>query len=108
MAYGHNLIYDGCPFGNAILTRYPVMEASNLRLPGTPGLEPRGLLTAIVSIDGRRVAFSSTHLTEGSDGRRSRHLQALAAARELESIDAPTILAGDLNSDPTDIPGRIL
>jgi endonuclease/exonuclease/phosphatase family metal-dependent hydrolase len=108
VVYGPNLIYDGGPFGNAILTRYPVVESHNLGLPGTFGLEPRGLLTAIVSVDGRRVAFSSTHLTEGSDGRHSRLLQALAVAQALHSTAAPTILAGDLNSDPTDVPERIL
>lgn len=106
--YGPNLIYDGGHFGNAILTRYPVVESHNLRLPGTSGLEPRGLLTAIVTVDGRRVAFSSTHLTEGSDGRHSRLLQALAVARALHSMPAPTILAGDLNSAPADVPERIL
>ena len=98
-----HFIYDGGPFGNAILTRYPVVESHNLRLPGTFGLEPRGLLTAIVIVDGRRIAFSSTHLTEGSDGRQSRALQAQAVARALHTMDAPTILAGDLNSDSTDL-----
>jgi len=108
VVYGPNLIYDGGPFGNAILTRYPVVESHNLRLPGTFGLEPRGLLTAVVIVDGRRVAFSSTHLTEGSGGRQSRLLQALAVARALHSMAAPTILAADLNSDSTDVPRRIL
>jgi endonuclease/exonuclease/phosphatase family metal-dependent hydrolase len=108
VVYGPNLSYDGGLFGNAILTRYPVAESHNLRLPGTFGLEPRGLLTAIVIVDGRRLAFSSTHLTDGSDGQQSRLLQALAVARALHSMAAPTILAGDLNSDATDVPGRIL
>ena len=108
VVYGPNLIDDDGLFGNAILTRYPVVESHNLRLPGTFGLEPRGLLTAIVIVDGRRVAFSSTHLTEGNDGRQSRLRQALAVARALHPIAAPTILAGDLNSDPTDVPERIL
>jgi endonuclease/exonuclease/phosphatase family metal-dependent hydrolase len=107
VVYGPNVLYDGGRFGNAILTRYPVIASSNLTLPGVSGLEPRGLLTAIVSVDGRRVAFSSTHLTEG-DGRHSRLLQALAVARALQSISAPRILAGDLNSDPGDVPERIL
>ena len=108
VVYGPNLIYDGGLFGNAILTRYPVVESHNLRLPGTFGLEPRGLLTAIVIVDGRRVAFSSTHLTEGSDRRKSRLLQALTVARALHSKAAPTILAGDLNSDCTDDSAWIL
>jgi endonuclease/exonuclease/phosphatase family metal-dependent hydrolase len=108
VVYGPNLIYDGGHFGNGILTRYPVVESHNLRLPGTYGLEPRGLLTVIVSVDGRRLAFSSTHLSEGSNGREGRLLQALAVAGALHSMATPTILAGDLNSEPTDGPERIL
>lgn len=108
VVYGPNLIYDGGPFGNAILTRYPVVESHNLRLPGTPRLEPRGLLTVVVSVGGRRVAFSSTHLSDGDAGRQGRLLQALAVKRALRSMTAPAILAGDLNSVPADVPARIL
>ena len=72
VVFGPNLIYDGGPFGNAILTRYPVVDSRNLRLPGTPGLEPRGLLTVVVSVGGRRVTFSSTHLSDGDEGSQSR------------------------------------
>jgi endonuclease/exonuclease/phosphatase family metal-dependent hydrolase len=106
--YGPNLIYDGGPFGNLILSRYPVIGSRNLRLPVAAGLEPRGLLTAIVRVGGRRLAFSSTHLSDGSDGGQSRTLQAVAVARALHSSAAPTILAGDLNSVPTDLPHGIL
>jgi endonuclease/exonuclease/phosphatase family metal-dependent hydrolase len=108
VVYGPNLLYDGGRFGNAILTRYPVLESHNLRLPGAFGLEPRGLLTAIVRIDGRRVAFSSTHLSDGTDGGPSRILQALVVARAVHSTAGPAIVAGDLNSVPTDLPERIL
>ena len=106
--YGPNLDYDGGRFGNAVLTRYPVVDARNLRLPGTFGLEPRGLLTVVVRVEGHRIAFSSTHLSDGGAGRQSRTLQALAVAGALRSSAAPTILAGDLNSVPTDLPVRIL
>lgn len=108
VVYGPNLLYDGGRFGNAILTRYPVGESHNLRLPGTFGLEPRGLLTAIVRVDGRRLSFSSTHLSDGSEGLQSRILQALSVARALQGMAAPHIVAGDLNSVPTDLPARIL
>jgi endonuclease/exonuclease/phosphatase family metal-dependent hydrolase len=108
VVFGPNLIYDGGPFGNAILTRYPVVDSRNLRLPGTPGLEPRGLLTVVVSVGGQRVTFSSTHLSDGDEGSQSRAVQALAVARALRSTTAPTILAGDLNSVPADVPARIL
>ncbi len=108
VVYGPDVIYDGGPFGNAVLSRYPLVDSHNLRLPGAPGLEPRGLLTVVVNVDGRRVAFASTHLSDGVDGRASRSLQALAVARALRAGSAPTILAGDLNSVPADVPARIL
>lgn len=108
VVYGPNLVYDGGPFGNAILSRYPVLDSHNLRLPGRSGLEPRGLLTALVRIDGRRVWFFSTHLSDGSDGRQSRTLQALAMLRAAQQESGPVIVAGDLNSVPTDLPVRIL
>jgi endonuclease/exonuclease/phosphatase family metal-dependent hydrolase len=108
VVYGPNLIYDGGPFGNAVLTRYPVVDSRNLRLPVTPGLEPRGLLSVVVNVRGRRVAFTSTHLSEREAGRRSRLLQALTVARALRATKAPAILAGDLNSVPGDVPARIL
>ena len=48
VVYGPNLIYDGGPFGNAVLTRYPVVDSHNLRLPGTPRPGAAG------TVDGRR------------------------------------------------------
>jgi endonuclease/exonuclease/phosphatase family metal-dependent hydrolase len=108
VVYGPNLVYDGGPFGNAVLSRYPVLDSRNLRLPGRLGLEPRGLLTVVVRVDGRRVWFSSTHLSDGNDGRPSRTLQALAMLQAVHRESGPVIVAGDLNSVPTDLPVRIL
>ncbi len=108
VVYGPNVIYDGGPFGNAVLTRYPVVDSQNLRLPGAPGREARGLLTVVVDVEGRHVVFASTHLSDGDRARRSRLLQSLAVARALRSMPAPAILAGDLNSGPADVPARIL
>src|SRR3954452_7819491 len=108
VVYGPNLIYDGGPFGNAVLSRFPVIDSRNLRLPWTDDVEPRGLLTVVVDVDGRKVAFSSTHLSSGSFAHESRLLQALVIRRALRSASLPSIVAGDLNSVPTDVPARIL
>jgi endonuclease/exonuclease/phosphatase family metal-dependent hydrolase len=106
--FGPNIMYDGGRFGNAILSRYPVLETHNLRLPETSGQEPRGLLTVIVRVDGRRVWFSSAHLSDGSGGGQSRILQALAMTRALKAMPGAKIVAGDLNSVPSDLPAQIL
>jgi endonuclease/exonuclease/phosphatase family metal-dependent hydrolase len=106
--YGPNLPWEGGRFGNAVLSRFPVVASHNLRLPGVPGLEPRGLLTTTVRIGGRPVSFSSMHLSDGPGGRTSRILQAEAVAEALRHVSHPTIVAGDLNSRPRGLPVRVL
>lgn len=106
--YGPNLFYDGGLFGNAILSRYPVVQSHNLQLPVALGLEQRGLLTATLRVDGQTVSFSSLHLSDGSDGRASRTAQAETAAQAMGHTSRPTIVAGDLNSVPGDLPERLL
>lgn len=106
--FGPNLPWQGGLFGNAILTRFPVLDSRNLRLPVAAGLEPRGLLTATVRLGGRTVSFASTHLSDGPEGRTSRIEQAQAVADLLRQASDPTILAGDLNAQPGSRPVRIL
>src|SRR4051812_11157224 len=45
VAYGPNLILQGRPYGNAILSRFPIARAHNYDL-SVPGREPRGCLRA--------------------------------------------------------------
>lgn len=107
--YGPNLFgYDGGRFGNAILSRYPVVTSRNTRLPDRPRAEPRGLLQTTLRVGGRTIAFDSVHLTQGRGHTASRVREALAVARLVSSTPYPTILAGDLNSRPGDLPVRIL
>jgi endonuclease/exonuclease/phosphatase family metal-dependent hydrolase len=108
LVYGPNLPWQGGLFGNAILTRFPVVRRSNHPLPVNGGLEPRGLLTTTLRVDGHEVSFWSTHLTDGPVGETSRTRQAEVIADLLARTPGPTILAGDLNSLPDDVPVRIL
>ncbi len=65
--FGANLVQsDGHRFGNAILSRYPVRESANIHLPRTSGSEPRGMLHAVLRVEGRTVDFYSVHLTQGA------------------------------------------
>jgi len=107
--YGPNLFgYDGGRFGNAILSRFPITSTHNTRLPVRPHSEPRGLLEATVRIGHRTISFYSLHLTQGGRGVLPRIRQAEAVSRVIRSSSQPTILAGDLNSGPGDLPVRIL
>jgi len=106
--YGPNLPWQNGLFGNAILTRYPVRGSRNLRLPVATALEPRGLLMTTLRVGSRSVSFSSTHLTDGPEGRISRIEQAQVVADLLRHSSDPTILAGDLNAQPRSRPVQIL
>jgi len=107
--FGPTLLgYDGGRFGNAILSRYPVIESHNTPLPQVTGFEARALLTATVRVGHRPVSFSALHLSAGVGGTEDRVVEAEAVARVLGTARLPTIVAGDLNSPPDDLPVRIL
>ena len=107
--YGPNISYDGGRFGNAILSRFPIVATHNTRLPRIGHSEARGLLEAQLRLDHRTIAFYSAHLSQGHrSGEASRVRQAEAVARIIQSSSLPTVVSGDLNSRPTDLPVRIL
>lgn len=108
VVYGPNLPWEGGLFGNAILSRLPIVHSANHTLPVRSGLEPRGLLTVEVRVGRRTVSFSSVHLTDGDAGETSRILQARAVVRLVEHAAYPSIVAGDLNAEPDELSVRIL
>jgi endonuclease/exonuclease/phosphatase family metal-dependent hydrolase len=107
--FGPTLLgYDGGRFGNAILSRYPILESHNTPLPQVTNFEARALLTATVRVGSREVSFSSLHLSAGGGGAEDRVLEAETVARILRAEQLPTVIAGDLNSEPGDLPVRML
>ncbi len=110
VVFGANLVQaDGHRFGNAVLSRFAVRGSLNTRLPGAPGVEPRGLLRVQLRVDGHAVDFYSVHLTQGRrSGLPVRIRQAVAITHVLAASRRPTIVAGDLNSRPGTLPVRLL
>lgn len=112
VVFGPNVVLDpltpGAPprqYGNAILSRLPILSWSHTLLPkGTAQEEQRGLLEAVVDVRGSAVRVMSTHLAAGSAA--SRLLQALVVARHVERSAEPVLLLGDLNGTP-DAPGVV-
>ena len=87
--FGANLVQaDGRRFGNAILSRYPVIESHNTPLPRVTGSEPRGLLHArTVRVDGRvgRRLLGAPHAGCRGTACRGGSTQAEAIARILRA-----------------------
>lgn len=84
-------------YGNAILTRGRVLQASRLDLAGIG--EPRAVLSVQLRVGGETLKISSTHLSAwGPLNSRWRRAQAECIAGSLG--EDPGLLAGDLNTAP--------
>lgn len=96
-AYGRNMIYDHGHHGNAILSRFPILEAHNQDVTHLQ-FEKRGLLHCRIGLpDGRIAHCVSVHLSLFSHSRR-RQMDALADYLDgLAAPDDPLIVAGDFN-----------
>ena len=84
-------------YGNAILTRLPVLDTGELRL--RPLEDSRTLATVRVSVDGRPVQIAATHLHHTPEGSAMRASQISDVLGEIAGHDdAPVILLGDFNA----------
>jgi endonuclease/exonuclease/phosphatase family metal-dependent hydrolase len=101
----------GGEFGNAVLSRFPVVGTRSCRLTdGSAGDVPRGLLSTDIDVDGRLVSFSSTHLSYRFDDGwvRERQVREIADFVEARSADFPPIVCGDFNATPSSTEVRFI
>jgi endonuclease/exonuclease/phosphatase family metal-dependent hydrolase len=97
-AYGRNVIYDHGHHGNAILSRYPILQQHNQDVTHLR-FEKRGLLHTQVAVPGLALPLHcvSVHLSLLG---RSRQRQTDALAKRIEQVvpaDAPLLIGGDFN-----------
>jgi endonuclease/exonuclease/phosphatase family metal-dependent hydrolase len=85
-------------YGIALLSRLPLREPRNLLLTRPRGGEQRGLLGAVVDVDGRAVRAFCTHLQHRS--RTERLAQATQIAESMAAGTGPIVMMGDLNARP--------
>lgn len=94
---------DGGEYGDAVLSKYPILEKRSYRLPCAaeqPG-EDRSLCVIRVQIDGKDLYVASTHLDHLS-GDASRLMQATEIRRIRDTeLEGDLILCGDLNAIPS-------
>lgn len=101
--FGHNIPYQGGLYGNAVLSRWPIVSSENHPLPTCYDGEQRGVLKVAIQPPGttQPVLLFATHF----DYRRwsperllsARRINDLVAARG----DVPALLVGDLNDTPS-------
>ena len=95
--FGSFMPYDDGAYGMAILSRWPIEESTNIRLPD--GEEPRTSLSVTVKAPetGHRLRFVGIHFYRTEEERLA---QAASLEQALRDATVPTILAGDFNSTP--------
>jgi len=95
-AYGRNAVLTEGHQGNALLSKFTIVEYAN-RDVSVPGHEPRGLLHGVLRLPQGQVHAISVHLGLREAHRRQ---QIALLCRMVESeipADAPLIVAGDFN-----------
>ena len=95
--FGDFMEYQGGYYGMALLSRLPILDWTNHRLP--PGAEPRSALTARVRLPGseREVVISGIHFYRTEEERLAQARSLMEALGDEEGL---VILAGDFNSTP--------
>jgi len=95
--FGHFMDFQGGRYGMALLSRLPILESTNHRLP--EGEEPRTAVAARLRLPDTddEVVVIGIHFYRSEEERLA---QAQALLDIYESEETPVILAGDFNSTP--------
>lgn len=108
-AFGKTLDYQGGDYGIAVLSRWPVVRDTLIRLPVEPAQaraggsrEPRGVLRVRVDAPSGPLDVLNTHLDASPDGahRRQEVATVLRVAGELRAGEGAVLIGGDLNAEP--------
>lgn len=97
-AFGAFMPYQGGEYGLAILSRFPVVRATPVRLPD--GNEPRVALAAELRLpDGGRLMVVNVHFDWVANDT-FRLKQAMVLTTVLDTLSIPYVLLGDFNDEP--------
>lgn len=93
------LIRGTARYGNALLSRFPIVEAQRTRLPASPLQEPRVVLMTLVRLTtGEFLRIYGTHLGLSETDRLAQVEVILDLSKEHET--EPRVLMGDFNASP--------
>ena len=88
------------PFwGNAVLSRYPILSAANIDLPSEGLPIERGFISAIIAVGGQNFQVIDVHLHHvGSDS--AIRADQVAALLDYYRFTGHTVIMGDFNAEP--------
>lgn len=98
--FSNNYHYQGGEYGNAVLTRFPVVRGTNRHYKMLRPGEQRGILQLVLKVHGREVLFMNTHIDYRADD--SERWSNVGEIEELakQYSGLPMILCGDFNDTP--------
>ncbi|RIK45489.1 MAG: hypothetical protein DCC57_16555 [Chloroflexi bacterium] len=99
-AFGKNIDLQGGDYGNALLSRFPIVSEGNRHLERVGGGEQRGVLQTVLEIAGRRVLVLTTHFDHRRDS--AQRPRSADEMREMAAQwgDGPLVMLGDFNDVP--------
>ena len=100
--FSRSMDYRGGQYGNAVLSRFPILDTMHFELPPQNGFsgEVRSVGIIKVKLPGKKnIHFASTHLDATKD-ETNRLWQAKKIIEVVESLQLPFIIAGDFNARP--------
>lgn len=86
---------ENSQYGNTILSKYPIVKVENISLP-TFDEEPRGVLRAVLDVDGAFMHVLNTHLSLKEETQQQQIKRLIELIMEAKD---PVILMGDFNAD---------
>lgn len=98
--FGSAIRYIIGAYGNALLSRYPVIKSVNHQLPVPTGRSKRAMLEMHCTIGGKKLRVFNTHM-ELDRKLRLKQIENFIVPLIL-STDSAAILCGDLNETPDD------
>lgn len=98
--FTNNFHFQGGEYGNAVLTRFPVLMQTNTYYKMIRPNEQRGIIQMILDVHGRKVLFMATHIDYRQDN--TERLLNVAQIKEIikQYPGLPIILCGDFNDFP--------
>lgn len=100
--FSHSMNFAGGQYGNAMLSRFPILDTMHFELPPERGSNAETRSIGIIKVQpgkGGPLYFATTHLDAGRD-ETNRLLQARKILEIARRLTLPLVLGGDFNTQP--------
>jgi len=98
--FSNNFAFQGGEYGNAVLTRFPVLRVTNTPYQMLRAGEQRGLMQMVLDVYGRELVFMNTHIDYRPDDAERMLNVGEIETRLKQYAGRPIILCGDFNATP--------